>query len=417
MLKKHQLNYIYLTIFLICLLSRLLFKLISGYDNFELFGDAPRYDMLSERILDGNLNLDLVAFLPAPLYIYFISACKVISPIQWETIVVSLQFLVVSLSSVYVFRLTYLFSKSFGQSVLAALIYIIYPYTLFYNFTISQETLFQSFFIIFLFYLFLFQHNDSIKNLVTASIYFALAWLTKSHITILLPFLAIIIFKNSNILKALLFFFIIFLFTIPHGLINYNLHGVYSFSSYGSNSLLLAGHSDETYPCLTDEYYNHPELKDEVCNLNIIFHEPYMLKEFGNINSLPMKERNRKWGVASIYWIKNNPSKFIELKLNGLKRFILPGLDYRIYSFRNWLISIILGLLIYIPAYYILLQKLKEKFWIHVLSLSIILTIGIIFLCFYPQQRFRIITMEPLLIIYASFFYWKILSKKRRPTV
>ena len=409
--KNHQQKYLYLAIFLVCLLSRLLFKVVSGYDNFELFGDAPRYDMLSDRIISGNFDLDIVAFIPAPLYIYFIALCKLIAPINWQIIAVTIQFFLVSLSSIYIYKLTLLLSKSTYQSILAAGIYILYPFTLYYNFTISQETLFQSFFIIFTYYFFFHLISKTTQHLAISALVFAGAWLTKSHITILIPFILLILLKKSSLKAVVLFLSIIFICTIPHGLINLKLHDVYSFSSYGSQSLLLAGHSDETYPCLTSDYYNHPELDEEVCDLNVIFHKPYILKNFGNINSLPIKERNKKWREAAFYWIKNNPAKFWNLKWNGIKRFILPGLDYRVYNFLPWLLSFILGLLIYIPAYLVLFQKLKNDFWVHAISLAIIISIAVIFIGFYPQNRFRIITLESILIVYASFCYWRLLQK------
>lgn len=412
MIKKNQHTYIYLGIFLICLLSRLLFKLISGYNNFELFGDSPRYDMLSDRIISGNFDLDLVAFIPAPLYIYFLALCKTISIDQWELIAVMMQFFLVSLSSVYLFKLTYHLSKSTLQSIFAALLFIIYPFTLYFNFTLGQETFFQSFFIIFLFYFFINVHTASTKHTLLSSLFFALALLTKSHILILLPIIAFILYKKVGIKESIYFYSLIFLLAIPHGLINYNIHNVFSLSSYGSNSILLAGHSDQTYPCLTAEYYNHPELKTEPCNLNLIFHKPYVLTKIGNINSLPLKQRNKKWKEAALSWIKNNPSKFLELKWNGLRRFLLPGFDHRVYSLKIWSIGFILGLLIYIPAYLQLFKKLKEDFWQHAISLAVLLTIAIIFIGVYPQQRFRIITLEPLLIVYASFFYWGVIYNK-----
>jgi len=419
MIKNYQHKYIYLGIFFICLLSRLLFKLVSGYDNFELFGDSPRYDMLSDRILEGNFDLDIVAFIPAPFYIYFLALCKSISAAQWELIAVMVQFFMVSVSSVYIYKLTFLLSKSVPQSILAALVYIAYPFTLYFNFTLSQETLFQSFFIIFLYYFFINTYSVTLKHTLLSSLFFALSLLTKSHIVILLPMIAVITMKQTGLKKSVYFFTILFLFTIPHGLINYKIHGVYTLSSYGSNSILLAGHSDETYPCLTKEYYNHPELNDEVCNLNIVFHRPYKLKNFGNINALPLKERNQKWREAAFFWIKTNPAKFWELKWNGFKRFILPGLDFRVYPNTIWIMSFLMGLLIYVPAYVSFYKKLKKDFWQHAITLSVIISIGIIFIGLYPQHRFRIITLEPLLIVYASFFYWNFIYnmyKKRRPT-
>ncbi len=62
----HKFTFIYL--FFATFISRYLFKWISAYNNFELFGDSVRYDILSDRILNGNHNMDFTAFVISPLY-------------------------------------------------------------------------------------------------------------------------------------------------------------------------------------------------------------------------------------------------------------------------------------------------------------------------------------------------------------
>jgi 4-amino-4-deoxy-L-arabinose transferase-like glycosyltransferase len=368
--------------------------------------------MLSDRILEGNFDLDIVAFIVAPLYPYFIALCKLIASENWELLAVSIQFLLVSLSSVYIYKTAYLIFKSTEVAIISAVIFIIYPMTLWYNFTLTQETLFQSFFIIFCFNFLELIKTRTVKNTILASIFFALAFLTKSHITVLFPIILGILLVKIGFRKTVLFALIILIFTIPHGLVNKKLHGVYSFSSYGSNALLVAGHSSETYSCLNSEFKPFRTSQQKGCDLDLIFHKPYFTEGFGNVNALPIYERNKMRQKIAFSWIKENPIKFIKLKINGLVRFILPGLDFRIYKFSTWILSLLIGLLIYIPAYIILWQALKKDFWQHVLPVSLIISIAIIFLVFYPQQRFRVITLEPILIIYASFFYWKLLKPK-----
>lgn len=406
MLKKQSDLKPFIILFVSTLITRVLFKVISGYNNFELFGDALRYDMLSDRILSHNFDLDIVAFIPAPLYPYFIALCKIMSATYWQVWVVSIQFILIGFSSFYIYKITKLLFTSSSQAYFAAFLYLFYPMTMWFNFTICQETVFQSTFIFFVYFFLLFIKESHLKHLWLSAVWFAIAFLTKSHITILLPFIALIIFFKSDIKKSLSFFLILFIFAIPHGFVNYKIHSVFTLSSYGSNSLLLAGHSDETFPCLMD-----PHFAQDGCNLNVVFHKPYVYKEFGNINGLPIYKRNKMWRKAVLAWIKSNPKKFIALKVNGLKRFLLPGLDHRIYDTKFWLISLIMGLLIYIPAYVIIYKKAKENLLIHSLTISVILNIFVIFIIFYPQQRFRLITLEPLLIIYASYFYWQLIKK------
>ena len=63
-------------IFFSFLLTRIGFKWLSGADNFQLFYDSSRYDMLSNRIVNGNYNLDVTAFITAPFYPYFLATTK-----------------------------------------------------------------------------------------------------------------------------------------------------------------------------------------------------------------------------------------------------------------------------------------------------------------------------------------------------
>ena len=397
-----------LILFIICFLSRLCFKYLSGYDNFELFGDSLRYDLLSNRIMSGNYDLDIVAFISAPFYPYFLAICKLILPSDWENLAVFLQFLLVSLSAVSLYNVSKLIFDDSRVSLLAALIYIFYPLTMWYNFTLTQETLFQCFFIFFFHAFIKFEILKSQSSLIAAGFFFSLALLTKSHITILLPIVLLILYYYRGVKPLLQFGSIILIMVLPFAWVNYKIHNVVSLSSYGANSLLLAGHSDETYPCLTNKIYQYPEIQKHGCNLDIIFHPPYEFEGYGQVNNLAIKERNSKRLELALEWIRTNPGKYLELKINGLLRFLLPGLDFRIYPPKFWITSLILGLLIYIPAYFELIQRARKKLRLDiVLTFAVILTIAIIFLVFYPQNRFRVITLEPLLIIYAAHYYIK----------
>ena len=103
MLSDRRITY---SLFFLCLLVRILFKVLSGYDNYELFVDAHRYDILSTQILQGNYNLDIVAYLSAPLYSYTLAVTKLLSSHYWQAIAVGYQFILISLSTVYIYKIT-----------------------------------------------------------------------------------------------------------------------------------------------------------------------------------------------------------------------------------------------------------------------------------------------------------------------
>jgi len=401
-------------LFFICLVVRILFKYLTGYDNYELFVDAHRYDILSTQITNGNYNLDIVAYLSAPLYSYTLALSKLISYDYWETIIVTYQFLLISLSAVYIYKITdHLFDNKL-QSIVASLIYIFYPLTLWLNFTLTQETCFQAYFIFFVFHFLRCVQDQSIKQLMLSTLFFAIALLTKSHVLMLIPFVSFIFIVNRKLLYAFLFPCIVFLYTIPHGLVNLKLHDIYTLSSHGNASFFLLGHSDNTYDCLIKRAGELGDFSAFGCDPSFVFDKEYVDPVHGKINQLSVNERDRLRKEIAFDWITNNPAKYLNLKLVGIERFLLPGLDRRQYKTSYWLISLIFGLSIYIPGYLFLYRKLRDSWREHLLLPSIIVIIGAIFILFFPVNRFRVITLEPLLIVYASYYYIKWIPERWR---
>ena len=392
-------------LFTICFMSRVVLKVISGYNNFELFGDSYRYNNLSDRILNGNGDMDIVAYLSAPLYPYTLALIKYINAEAWQSIAVGFQFFLVSLSAVYIYKITVLLTRHNLTAIIAALLYTFYPMTMWYNFTLAQETTFQAYFIFFIYYFLNGLSTKSTKDVIGAACFWALAFLTKSHIIILaIPILIIFIYKKMYP-KAGVFFIIAFFWTIPHGIINLKSHGVYTLSSHGNASLFLLGHSDDTYPCLIRRAGELGNFSADGCNPSIVFDKTYNHPTYGMVNLLSVKERNAERYKMASDWIKSNPDKFVRLKLLGFARAIMPGLDPIQFKFSYWLASFFFGLIIYVPGYLILYKKLKAEFWTHFLSLSIVLLCAAIFIVFFPVNRFRVITMEPLLCVYAAVWY------------
>lgn len=401
-------------IFIGCLVTRILFKLITKYDNFQLFVDSHRYDNLSTKIINGDTNMDIVAYLSAPLYPYTLALIKKINLEHWQLIAVAYQFLLVALSAVFIYKITKLLFKSENTATLSAVIYIFYPMTWWLNFTLTQETSFQCFFIFFCY--FFLKSLDNKKTLTTliASSCFALSLLTKSHILMLIPFLILIYLYGKSYKQLLIFLACVFVWTIPHGMKNYFEHGVYTYSSHGNASLFLLGHSDQTYPCLLERAGEMDDFSALGCDPSFVFDRTYNFENYGKVNALSVKERNSVRMKIAFDWIKNNPRKFVELKVFGLKRFIMPGLDYLQYKFSYWILSFISGLLLYIPAYIILYKKLKDQPQMHLITVALILVSAAVFIVFFPINRFRVITMEPMLCVYAAVAYARLLRLPER---
>lgn len=393
------------------MVTRLLFKLLSGYDNYQLFPDAHRYDILSDRILSGNYDLDIIAYITAPLYCYILAFIKLLFSELWEPVAVAYQFILISISAVYIYKIAKLLFGSTTTGIIAALLYIFYPLTLWLNFTFTQETSFQGYFIFFLFHFIHYQKTFNIRSLIYACIFFCISLLTKSHILMLLPFIVCILLYKKKVKDIIIFLAVLMVFVLPHGLLNKKLHDVFTISSHGNASLFILGHSDQTYDCLIRRAGEMEKFSSQGCNPDFVFNTEYEYPNVGLVNQWSAKERNSKRLELAIDWIKSNPDKFIRLKLIGLQRFLMPGLDHRQYRFSYWLLSFIAGLLIYIPAYLTIYKYFRKEPYLHLLVISVIIICGSIFMIFFPINRFRVITMEPLLMVYAGVFYTSIYEK------
>ena len=282
-----------LILFCLCMITRVGFKLVSGFDNFQLFGDSYRYNNISDRIIAGDTNMDITAYLTAPLYPYTLALCKWVAGDNWQILAVSFQFILVALSVVYIYKLGLLWFGNQRVAITGALIYIFYPLTLWYNFTLAQETSFQAYFVFFLYYIAKSMASGKNVHTILAATFWAMAFLTKSHITVLIIPIAFIFLLTKRAKAFLIFAGVAIIWTLPHGIKNWKEHGVYTISSHGNASLFLLGHSDATYPCLMNKAGELGQFAFAVCNPEIVFDREYNHPTYGLINQLSVKERNK----------------------------------------------------------------------------------------------------------------------------
>ncbi len=400
-------------IFSLCLISRIIFRLCHPADNFELFADSYRYDILSDRILNGNHDLDFIAFIIAPLYPYTTAVVKYIFSAHWMFGLQSFQFILVSISAIYVFLLADRLFKTSFISWLSTFIYILYPFTLYYNFTFTQETTFQCYFIITVYYLISYFQKTDRFSLALSAVFFSLSYLTKSHILLFAPFIALLILIHSQgVMKrwtnVILFTGLCLLFSLPGGLNNLDKHEVYTFSSFGTSTFFHNGNSSYYY-----EYLFNPPEENRHDYLYYIFGEDFEFPGYGQINKLPHKEKSSLHRELALNWIKSNPSDFLKLKAFNFYAFFRPGLNKLHYSFPMWLLGLICSLPIYILAYYGIFISFRENKKAHLWILFLMTTVLLFFIIFMAQNRFRTITLDAFYIIYASYSVHYFLSKKK----
>lgn len=412
MLEKYR----FWLIFGVFLISRFAFKYISGYDHFELFLDSERYDYYSSQILSGNFNLDHTAFILAPLYPYFLAGVKWIFGMQWQFFAMLIQFVLVSISGIYIFKITNLLFKSEKIAWVATGAYCLFPMTLWYNFTFTQETLFQALFIFAIYHLLRLLQGKA-SSLVFSATFFSLAFLTKSHILLFSPFIVLLLLLskfynlNKKILYSLAYAGICFAFTLPYGLYNLKTNEVYALSSYGMGTFFHISNSEYTYR----EVFNPAPLGSEASKygtyLAFAFDKDFEYQGYGKVNQLPILERQRIHKELAMKWIQNHPGDFLRLKWFSFYRFFMPGLSRQHHSTLQWLASFLLSLPVYLLGYWGIFQALKKDYRKHLWIALLMFTVLFFFVVFSPVSRFRTVTLEPFYIVYAAFGFIALLER------
>ena len=410
MIKKLSRIKINLIIFTSFFLVRYIFLILSNYDNFELQPDSYWYSQQSNDVLEGNFNLLRPLFITSPFFTYFQAIVKLTFGDLWLVILEFFQVSIASISGIFFYKLALILFKCKKTSYFALVIFCFYPFTFWYVGTFTQDIWFQSFLIIFMFYFSFYLKNFRIKNLIISAIIFSLTFLTKSHILIFSLFIPVSIFfiKSIELKKKIsnifLFSSICLMFTLPYGIYNLKTNGVYVFSSNGFGGLFILGHNE-------DAYINHiktPEINSlEAKRLRSVDY-----KIFKNLKDKVSKsspgEIQKIYFDEGIKWIKENPKKSKELLIFNFKRFFTPGLHKSWYDHNTWLFSLILSTPIMIFGYVGLILKLKNfrnNAWI----LYIFLSLLIFSLIFYYQGRFKVITLDPLLILLSAYSSKKIM--------
>ena len=189
---------------------------------------------------------------------------------------------------------------------------------------------------------------------------------------------------------------------------NLKVNGVYVLSSNGFGGLFILGHND-------DAYINHIQTP----SMNSVEAKRLKSVDYKILKSLDYKiSRSNPNQIQKIYfleglkWVKQNPEKSKELLIFNLKRFFTPGLHKVWYSYKIWLFSLLISLPImffgYLGLVIILFKNFNKYSWI----LYLILSLLIFSLIFYYQGRFKVITLDPILILLSVYCFHKIIIEK-----
>lgn len=399
-------------IFALALTIRIAWQFFSGIP-LESAPDYGRYAELSDQIIAGKYNLEKEIFIVAPLFPYVYAAFKLLFGAAHNLVLGLFQAAISSVGAIFVGLTSQILFRRRAVSLTSACLYAIYPTTLYYVHLPSQESLFQSFFIVSFYLIVRYTIVQSVGTIFWFSISFVLALLSKSHVILFIPFVVLIVLlvrrPNTIAIKhAVLFLFLVFFLTLPNGIYNLNVNGVYTLSSSGSGAFLLTGRNERFY-----EYMSGNSTRDgsSVHKLpsQLDIYEIYAPSGIG----LTHKERQSIYAKAAIDWTLKNPIKSLHLALLNVSHFLLPGYSYKAHPFTKWLAAFLLNLPVYLGAYFSMLRSFSSGHRRHLPALSIFLVMLLFSVVFYAQNRFRLITLEPIYIIYASPWFVSIFSGLR----
>jgi len=388
-------------IFCIAFLFRYLFANFSGIDNFD-GPDNHRYMVQSDEILNGNLNLETKLFITAPLFPYLLAAFKWIFGPQYIFMLEAFQIILSSVSAACLMLTAKIIFKSDRVALLSGLVFSFFPITLYYSHQFSQESIFQSLFIISIYFYCLFISDGKTKSLLFFATLFSLALLTKSIILPIFPFLLISIiirFKLSKktSLQLSLSILTIFIFTLPYGLYNKVVNNAFVIASSGQGGHFLTGRNDDFYTYVTNPpQSNTPEYRRLK---NMDFH--IFDKLIDDVKDQDHKYQQDIYLQAGIKWMLENPKKALHLSWVNIRNFLMPGYNIFHHPFHLWLITFLISLPVFIFAYLEIIRKLRTDPVNHLAVLSIFFGMLSVSIIFYAQNRFRAVTLEPYYLMYA----------------
>ncbi|MCS6967479.1 MAG: glycosyltransferase family 39 protein [Cytophagales bacterium] len=392
------------------LLTRLVFAFATGFlNNYALQPDSKWLVQFGMQAAQGNFNFELERFIASPLFPAVVGLFKWIFKEAWQVSLVIFQLIVSAISGVYIYKIAYLWSDREKVAWIASLLFSVFPMTLWFTHTFSQECLFQVLFIICMYYLSRSLAYGRWKDVFLSAIFFSLAYQTKSHILLFSPFVPLLYwhhfkFTYRTFLFTTAFASIALFFSLPYGLYHYRLHGVYVLSSNGGPYQFYLGNTWAGYKTVVEVPDKNSE--DYLRIKDITVHAGYFngsQRYYDSLLSLSQKEKQSLFLQEAIYWIMRHPTEFIKLKCYNLFLFLFPGVSWRHYSFGAWLLSFLISLPIYALAYWTMLKEISNGNKKIMPAFYVFVTMLIFSVVWYVQNRFRTITIEPIYVILAAF--------------
>jgi 4-amino-4-deoxy-L-arabinose transferase-like glycosyltransferase len=358
-----------------------------------IFPDEGRFIRESIEIVDNgrfyfNESYAWEMPLTAVIYSFFYAVSDDLSNMIYAIRI--FQSLLLIFQALLAYRLTKLIFKDEISGKIALLIYLFYPFFIFYQGLLLSETIFITLVVcaFYFFYRWIFDENSSIQFLIISHIFFVMALYTKGVISffpIFLVTVTVLSMKNKSMFfKIKSIVFSVFLFVIlmsPWWLRNYNIFNQFVPFTTSSTFVLYSG--------------NNP------MNISGGGIGGVDLKDIEGIEKLTEIEKMKLYKKEALNFIKDNPNVFLKNMYTKFLRF------WRLYPYAKEFTSkkyIILSLMSYGVVLFFALIGLVKFFDKFIILLPIYLWISymtFVHMVYISSIRYRL-PIEPFLIIIAS---------------
>ncbi|MBI5625212.1 MAG: glycosyltransferase family 39 protein [Elusimicrobia bacterium] len=385
------------------LLIRGVYVSVFSSDPYAVLPDSGQYEAIARQFANGDYSGVLLGrFIVAPLYPFILSILMRCTESHWLSIVIWAQVLVSSAACAAFYRLALIWFNDSKAALLGATLYAANPFMFYYTGSLSTESLFASLLICFLFCLELALSERNSRWLVLSGILYGLDYLLKSPILLLSPFLvgymverlkAAGVGLRRSLWSVGVFALVSFSLSLPYGLYHYLRGDGYILSSNGGMILFMWGNSNFGYLYASPQ---DAETKKDMAHLNWCKFDPEACK----YDHLPQREKQGKFVRYALQWIRNNPYKFVHLKLFHFWSLLRPGPNPEFFSWQVILASRLVWTPLYLLSVVGFLSAAHRTY--RKVFAYLFLIMAIQFLVLYSGSRFKNVILEPFIVMYAA---------------
>jgi 4-amino-4-deoxy-L-arabinose transferase-like glycosyltransferase len=340
-------------VFFVLFFTRILWWLFSPLNPND-FQDSAEYLVLAERILAGDWNMGLHRFVRPPGYPMIMAFFLWVGGGHWSSILLLAQ----GLASVATGCIIYFQVRPWlgeGAATGSVLVFALYPPLVYFNGLFCSEPFFLLFVTLAIWSFARFQNSQELKYLIYFGLSIAVASLIRTAILASMPvFVFWLLFSSKTFALGFyrtsiaVFFFL--LVHAPFTINNYRIHGQMFLASNGGSFLFLNGNSEVAY--LDTVRFRELSEREQYYVSNFSdYTEHFFGPSFPDTFAASESEKSKIYREIAFRWIRDNPSKWIETKVDNLIRLILPGISYAHWSLSQYLASFFFGGVLYLLAF------------------------------------------------------------------